>query len=104
MFGHLDQEPWPWRADDRRLASRMTRYWTNFIKTGDPNGPGLPPWTRFTASDQHFQLLADPVRSEIFTPTPSFAAIEALYTAARGAPFGASRRDASADVDQPSPH
>jgi hypothetical protein len=23
----------------------MTGYWTQFAKTGDPNGSGLPPWT-----------------------------------------------------------
>ena len=24
------------------------RYWTNFAKTGDPNGEGLAPWTPYT--------------------------------------------------------
>jgi para-nitrobenzyl esterase len=88
MFGHLDQEPWPWRRADRRLASQMTRYWTNFAKTGGPNGPGLPPWPRFTLAAQTIQRLGDPVRGESFTPTLGIATIEALYAQARGAPFG----------------
>jgi para-nitrobenzyl esterase len=29
---------------DREVSNLVRAYWTNFAKTGDPNGPGLPLW------------------------------------------------------------
>jgi para-nitrobenzyl esterase len=31
-----------WRPEDRKLSDEMMSYWTNFARSGDPNGPGLP--------------------------------------------------------------
>lgn len=33
-----------WEEWDYELADIVTSYWTNFMKTGDPNGEGLPEW------------------------------------------------------------
>ena len=33
-----------WTPDDFHVSQVMQSYFANFIKTGDPNGPGLPDW------------------------------------------------------------
>ena len=34
----------PWEERDFALRDRIMAYWTNFMKTGDPNGVRLPEW------------------------------------------------------------
>jgi para-nitrobenzyl esterase len=35
------------QPEDWRLSDEMGAYWTNFARTGNPNGPGLPEWPRY---------------------------------------------------------
>lgn len=39
---------------DARLSDVMQRYWTNFVRTGDPNGAGLPRWPTFDATSRDY--------------------------------------------------
>ncbi len=60
VFQHLNQAPdLPWSAADRALSNDMAGYWTNFAKTGNPNGPGLPEWPAFTTSDAKVMHFTD---------------------------------------------
>ena len=49
VFDNLYATDRPWVAADRQIADRMSSYWANIVKTGNPNGPGLPAWPAYDA-------------------------------------------------------
>ncbi len=57
VFGNTHKVGLDWQPDDHALADLITRYWTNFAKTGNPNGQGLPAWLPYEPQNQSTQLL-----------------------------------------------
>jgi para-nitrobenzyl esterase len=51
-MGNLDLvKDYAWTADDYKVSETMLSYFANFIKTGNPNGAGLPDWPSAEAND-----------------------------------------------------
>ena len=43
----------------RALADRVSSYWVNFARTGDPNGRGLPAWRPFNGVSAEPMIIGD---------------------------------------------
>ena len=50
-------------AADRQLADSMSRYWVNFVSTGDPNGRGLPRWPAYRPDTEPYLEFGNTIRT-----------------------------------------
>jgi para-nitrobenzyl esterase len=73
-FHTLDSKKADWKPEDREAERVMAGSFANFVKTGDPNGPGLPRWPEFGKSRQVMQIDA----SSKAVPEPDRARYEFL--------------------------
>ena len=46
-----------WNADDDKVSATMQGYFVNFIKTGNPNGKGLPTWSPMKAMGSEIMVI-----------------------------------------------
>ena len=80
-LGNLDANPlYAWTDDDRAVSATMSGYFANFIKTGNPNGAGLPAWPVAPATGETFarQIIDIDTRSSPFPEQQRYLAAEPL--------------------------
>ena len=69
-LGNLDgNKTYAWTPEDYKVSATMQQYFANFIKTGDPNGPGLAKWPAVNQGPVQFLQIdvntrAEPARHE----------------------------------------
>lgn len=73
----IDHTLRPLNEVDTELAKTMAAFWVNFVKTGDPNGKGLPPWPRYVVNNKQVMILGDVPRAQSI---PDQAALDFLLT------------------------
>ncbi|WP_144158194.1 carboxylesterase/lipase family protein [Paraburkholderia sp. BCC1885] len=56
-FGTLEYGHRPFTAKDHAISRQLQSYWSNFIRTGNPNGPGLMTWPQLDSGN--FMQLGD---------------------------------------------
>ena len=73
VFGNLSPNPIFGKgatgpsAADIAMSKTMRTYWTNFARSGNPNGAGLPTWHKYTAGTAGYLELGNNI-SAIITP------------------------------------
>jgi len=74
VFGNFSAAMPP-RDADRAVSDQVSSYWTNFAKTGNPNGTGLPQWPAFSDANQQVMNLNDPSTA---IPVPNLEKLKVL--------------------------
>lgn len=91
VFQKLELTPQPWTEADHRISDAMATYWTNFAKTGSPNGTGLPSWPVFTAKEQQRMVFKDTPQAKPYDNRAQLEAMDAYFAwrrTAEGREFG----------------
>jgi len=73
---------YPWTADDDTVSATMETYVADFVKTGNPNGAGLPAWPAYTDAQPRVMVLDVRSHAEDAPHEDGFRFLDRFYLAA----------------------
>jgi para-nitrobenzyl esterase len=81
-MGNLDLDKrYAWEPADYKVSDQMQAYFVNFIKTGNPNGAGLPEWPAYSSDGNHLRMRLEVVsKAEPDSSRDRYLALDAAMT------------------------
>jgi para-nitrobenzyl esterase len=71
-----------WTPEDYKLSAVMEAYFANFVRTGNPDGPGLPPWPASNSGDSVRVMMLDTnPRAEPLRHGEGYRFLDRVYSA-----------------------
>jgi para-nitrobenzyl esterase len=83
VFDHPEAIEGEWGDADRRVSNTLALYWTNFAKTGDPNGPQLTFWPTFRVAPNQAMILTEEPKLGPIARETDLRRIDRMYRVAR---------------------
>jgi para-nitrobenzyl esterase len=82
-MGNLATNPmYAWTKEDYKVSEQMLMYFANFVKAGDPNGKGLPTWSKLsTSGSSKFINLGVETKQQAATDAPRYLFHDLFYSA-----------------------
>jgi carboxylesterase type B len=80
FLSHRYWTSWVTQPGDADLSRALVGYWTQFVKTGNPNGAGLPQWDAVGAGATKSQELGRRIGPEAVPRLDRFAVFQTYLT------------------------
>jgi para-nitrobenzyl esterase len=74
----------PWNDDQKEMGQKIAAYWTNFAKTGNPNGEGLPDWPEFNAKTNPVMYIGQTFEAGMMPDLSAHFLMDTYMNAKRG--------------------
>jgi len=82
VFKAFPLQDWPWRPVDLKLGETVSSMWVNFVRTGSPNGAGVPEWPAYDSAADVLMNFGDSPKAQVAPFKEALNFIEE-WTAAR---------------------